>query len=142
MSDHHVTPKGLLIHAQEFLAAAKLILEKTEVVSLPAYFLLGRSLELSLKAYLLSSGVTVKNFRQKKYGHNLHNLFQLAVEKGLIEKIPLSQIESGVIQLLSVDYMEKRLEYVESGQMYYLPYIDVTYNVAEKLAYELGSFCQ
>lgn len=142
MSDHHVTPKGLLIHAQDFLAAANLILEKTEAVSLPAYFLLGRSLELSLKAYLLSSGVTVKILRQKKYGHNLHNLFQLAVEKCLTERVPVSQIESGVIQLLPVDYMDKRLEYVESGQMYHLPYIDVTCNIAEKLAFSLEWFCQ
>lgn len=142
MSDEHVTPKGLLIHAQEFLTAANLVLEKTERVSLPGFFLLGRSLELSLKGYLLKSGIPIKTLRQKKYGHNLHNLLTLAAENGLVEKISLSPVEIGVIQLLSGDYMEKRLEYVESGQMYHLPYVDVTSNVAEKLAFGLVRFCQ
>ena len=52
MDQGRETPEGFLLHAREFLAAAELVLNRATHVSLPAYFLFGRSVELSLKAYL------------------------------------------------------------------------------------------
>ena len=139
MSENEETPEGFLKHAQEFFDAADLVLDKTNNVSLPAYFLLGRSIELSLKAYLMHQGVQLSKLRSKKYGHNLKSLLEESQKKDLDKYIHLEQVEIGVIGLLSFDYSQKRLEYRVSGGTYYLPLLNVTFDVARKLAYELGS---
>ena len=131
------TSEGFLKHAQEFWAAADLVLHKANGVSLPAYFLLGRSIELSLKAFLLHKGVDIATLRSKKYGHNLNALLALAKEHALEQLVQIKPIETGVIDLLSFDYAEKRLEYRVTNGTYYLPLLQETWGVARKLAYEL-----
>ena len=131
------TPQGFAKHAQEFFHAADLVLGKADGVSLPAYFLLGRSIELSLKAFLLHSGVPISVLRSKKLGHNLDVLLTTAKERGIQQHIILESLECGVVQLLSFDYAEKRLEYRNTGGTYYLPLLDVTWGLARKLAYEI-----
>ncbi|KXI29585.1 HEPN domain-containing protein [Paraglaciecola hydrolytica] len=135
------TSKGFLDSAKEFLLAANLVLNKSDSVSLPSYFLLGRSIELSLKAYLLHSGISIKQLRSKKFGHDLRLLLAESYDQGLANEIEIQDIERGVIQLLSFDYAEKRLEYRVTGGQYALPFIDVTCRIATKLAYELDDVC-
>lgn len=135
------TPSGFLANAKEFLAAGELVLNRAGGASLPAYFLLGRSVELSLKAFLLGCGMNVKELKSKKFGHNLSSLLDTALEKGLELELKLEAIEVGVIKLLSYDYMEKRFEYRDSGGTYHLPLIDVTERVTRKLATGLDSYC-
>lgn len=137
MNEKTETPVGFLLHAQEFFSAADLVLSKCEGISLPAYFLLGRSIELSLKAYLLQHGIPISELRKKKYGHDLHALLNEAMNRGLLDIVKLDSQEIGVIDLLSYDYMEKRLEYRITGGMYALPLIDITHDVTRRLAYDL-----
>lgn len=132
------TPEGFLKHAQEFWRAAKLVLNDAEGVSLPAYFLLGRSIELSLKAFLLHRGMAISDLRsKKKYGHDLGKLLKRARDEGLEQHIQLQEIDRGVIDLLAYDYAEKRLEYRVTGGTYYLPLLEPTLNIAQKLAHRL-----
>jgi hypothetical protein len=49
----------------------------------PAGYLLGMSVEVSLKAYLLNRGFTDKELSQSSRGHDLGALLRLSVEKGL-----------------------------------------------------------
>jgi hypothetical protein len=133
------TPEGFLKHAQEFWAAADIVLSKVQGVSLPGYFLLGRSIELSLKAFLLHSDLSIEELRMKKFGHNLRALLQEARIRGLEQYIGLEAMDSGVIDLLSYDYADKRLEYRVSGGKYSLPLLPQTWEVARRLAYELES---
>ena len=137
MATKQETPTGFILHAQEFFSAADLVLSRNQGVSLPAYFLLGRSIELSLKAFLLKKGIPIKVLRKKKYGHDLHALLNEAMSRGLKNIVSLEPQEIGVIDLLSFDYMEKRFEYRITGGQYALPLIDVTHNVTRKLAWEL-----
>lgn len=137
MSKKGETPAGFLIHAQEFFSAGDLVLSKAKGVSLPAYFLLGRSIELSLKAFLLHCGMTIEELRSKKHGHDLSALLIEAMNRGLSKLVKLEAQEIGVIDLLSYDYMEKRFEYRVTGGTYALPLIDVTHDVTRRLAYEL-----
>ena len=137
MVDSGETPSGFLKHAQEFFQAADLVVSKAEGVSLPAYFLLGRSIELSLKAFLLHQGMLITELRKKAFGHNLYALLEKSRQHGIEDYVAMEAIEDGVIQLLSYDYAEKRLEYRVTGGTYYLPLLDVTWTVARKLAFEL-----
>ncbi|QNH01929.1 hypothetical protein [Pseudomonas sediminis] len=140
MTDIGETPLGFLKHSQEFFAAADLVLSKTEEVSLPAYFLLGRSIELSLKAFLLHCGKPITELRKpNKFGHNLEALLDASVEHGIEEHISIAPVEIGVIRLLSYDYADKRFEYRITGGTYHLPLIDVTWHICRTLAFDLES---
>lgn len=130
-------PEGFLKHAQEFWAAADLVLNKAEEVSLPAYFLLGRSIELSLKAFLLHKGIPISELRKNRYGHNLRVLLAEARAKGIERFVELEAIDAGVIGLLSYDYEAKRLEYRITKGNYALPLLPETWGIARRLAYEL-----
>ena len=133
------TPEGFLKHAQEFWAAADLVLNRADGVSLPAYFLLGRSIELSLKAFLLHKGIPISELRKNKYGHNLRALLAEARSRGIERYVALEVIERGVIDLLSYDYEGKRLEYRITDGTYALPLLRETWEVARRLTYELKS---
>lgn len=133
------TPEGFLEHAQGFWAAADLALSKAEGVSLPAYFLLGRSLELSLKAFLLHKGIPISELRGRRYGHNLSALLAKSRAEGIDRFVELEVVDAGVICLLSYDYQAKRLEYRITKHIYALPLLPRTWEVARRLAYELNS---
>ncbi len=135
------TPEGFLKHAQEFCEAAELVCTNSSTVSLPGYFLLGRSVELSLKAFLLKCGLTVKQLRSRPYGHNLRELLQAAHENGLTDHVELGEREGASIYLLSHDYVTKRLEYRQTGQEYALPFLGVTLRITRELAFGLSEFC-
>lgn len=131
------TSEGFLKDAQDFWAAADLLLNKTEEVPLPAYFLLGRSIELSLKAFLLHKGMPISELRKKRYGHNLRSLLAEARAKGIERFVELPLIDEGVIYLLSHDYEAKRLEYRITKGSYALPLLPETRGIARRLAFEL-----
>lgn len=134
------TPMGFLLDSREFLVAAELLLNRTTRVSLPAYFLLARSIELSLKAFLLTCGMTSKRLGSRDFGHDLVALLAEAIKQNLHNHVPLNPTESGVVQLLSYDYLGTRLGYRVSGRTYHLPLIDVTEQVARKLLVGLEAF--
>ena len=135
------TSVGFLLDSREFLVAAELVLNRATGVSIPAYFLLARSIELSLKAFLLADGVTPRTLGSKAFGHNLVTLLSEAVKRQLHDSVPLDPIESNVVELLSYDYFGTRLAYRVTGGTYYLPLIDVTEQVARKLVVGIEAFC-
>jgi hypothetical protein len=62
---------------------------KTRFVS-PMYFLLGHAIELTLKAYLLASGVSAATLRNK-VGHDLKRALQHAKNHGSVRRMIVSQ---------------------------------------------------
>lgn len=133
------TPEGFIKHAQEFWTAADLVLNRGDGVSLPAYFLLGRSIELSLKAFLLHQGIPISALRKTPFGHNLRALLAEARVQGIERYLELEKIDTGIIGLLSYDYEAKRLEYRITKGAYSLPLLTETWEVARRLAYEMDS---
>ena len=134
-------PEGFLKHAQEFCEAAELVCKNDSTVSLPGYFLLGRSVELSLKAFLLKCGFTLKTLRSRQYGHDLRELLRAAQENGLANYVDMGKLEGASIYLLSHEYVTKRLEYRQTDQAYALPFLAVTLKITRELAYGLSEFC-
>ena len=135
------TSAGFLLDAREFLIAAELVLNRASGVSLPTYFLFSRSIELSLKAFLLGCGMTAKELRSHAFGHNLTALLGEAAKRRLHDLVPLEPVESGVVELLSQEYLGTHLGYRISGDTYHLPLIEVTEEVARKLVGGLEEFC-
>ena len=119
--------------SKEFLEAANLVAEAHgERVSLPAYYLWGHSIELSLKVFLIGHDITLRELKSRDLGHNLTALWQKARSLGLEQEIHLYSKEIGTILLLSQDYAEKKFEYAEAEQ-YNLPYIHLMKRTADRL---------
>ncbi|PYJ88402.1 MAG: hypothetical protein DME71_13190 [Verrucomicrobia bacterium] len=112
--------------SKEFLEAANLVAEAArDHVSLPAYYLWGHSIELSLKVFLIGHDITLRELKRKDLGHNLTALWQKARSLGLEQEIHLYPEEIGTILVLSRDYAEKTFEYAEAEE-YDLPFIHLT----------------
>lgn len=106
-----------LNQAQECASAADLLQRHSKTVFFSIYFLLGRAIELALKAYLLNRGYTVDMLRKKQYGHNLIALFDKAVEEELKQAVEIEILDRSIIQILNIDYSTKRLEYNDGGEI-------------------------
>lgn len=124
-----ITAHGFWRHAADFLHAADAqglslngaVGKFRSRPSLVAYYLLGHSIELSLKAFLLAKGYEIRVLRDpKQFGHSVANLLAEARRRKLGKGVKLSKRECAAIVLLSETYKGKRLEYVEYG-VYRLP---------------------
>ena len=98
---------------------------------MPSLYLIGHSIELALKAYLLNHGGTLHELRSKtKYGHDLHAAQRKAKELGLsLDCVPA---EENAIELLNTLYSTKQLEYIVTGTKY-IPRFDLVESFANKL---------
>lgn len=94
-SDERLMPLGYWRDASDFHRAATLAFGPTQS-GMPSsrcgfvpWFLLGHAIELGLKAFLLTRGLTKENLRSKKLGfsHDLENLYAAARQHGL-ESLP------------------------------------------------------
>jgi|GEM_PF-1080674 len=130
-----------LNYSRDFLIAAEMVHNKSNEIPLPlpTYFLYGRSIELSLKAYLLTCGYTIDVLRKKEFGHNLKALFNEAINKNISEIIEIDNFEEGALEVLNFSYKDKQYEYHPdrpnsgTGCYYHLPHIEVVEQLARKL---------
>lgn len=115
------TPIGLCRYACEFMEAALAADEKmghkkgSEIIApIPVMFLVGQSIELVLKSFLLSRDVPLRKLRYD-YGHNLHRSLRKARELGLFKLVVLTDEELNTIELLDHLYSSKQLQYIVTG---------------------------
>ncbi len=138
---------GFWSYAREFLSAANAVKKPLKShmgasdykLLLPAYYLVGHSIELSLKSFLLAKGYKVAELKQKSYGHNLEELLAETRRRKLGRLVKLSKEEDRAIKLLSKTYSGKKLEYMEYGNYQLLKYWYI-YNVAQKLVKNLEHY--
>lgn len=76
-------------------------------VSIPAYFLVGHSIELALKAFLRAKGVSVYDLRSTEYGHNLESLVRESRRRKLGIAVRLTKADIAGVLLLNQSYRPK-----------------------------------
>jgi len=136
------TPAGLWRYGKEFSEAAHLVhREALPLLSAPAYYLLGHSIELLLKAFLLGRGVPLKELKSKRLGHDLDVLFRRAIDHQLGREIHLYQVDRGVIHELNIEYSWKRFEYICTGPIH-IPDWPLSQALSNKLVSGLEEFCK
>lgn len=81
---------------------------------IPVLYLIGHSMELSLKAFLLHKGVGLQELR-KHFGHDLHKCLKKAKEHGLLNVVTFDEHELGAFAVLNDLYSTKQLEYIVTG---------------------------
>jgi hypothetical protein len=141
-------PFGALRIAKEYLLSATLVQKPavSEVealrqrISFPGYFLVGHSIELSLKAFLLARGISVSVLRLKPYGHNLESLLKEARRRRLGTMVKLSTQEVTAVNVLNDCYSVKEFEYAVTGVRHLPPYA-LVHAVAAKLNEGLHAYC-
>jgi hypothetical protein len=133
MKSEPITPRGLHTHGKEFLAAAEVVYGSNKQLVLPLAFLWGRAIELLLKSYLLSVGVSVQRLKSRKFGHDLVALHKEAIRLSINAVIGSEPGSPGLMRILNLDYRTKRLEYRESGTTYDVPDAELVHVVAKRL---------
>jgi hypothetical protein len=133
-----ITPHILMNGAEQFLHAATKVCPRKRndelrfKINFVAYFLLGHSIELSLKAFLLCRGVELNVLKYKPYSHDLDKLICEARKRKLGLQVKLKTNEVKLIKLLSLSYSAKLLEYTETGY-YKLPEYTLLWDIANNL---------
>lgn len=138
------TPIGLVRYAKEFHDAA-LGTDDTlgmkpgyEIIApVPVLCLIGHSMELSLKAFLLHNGVTLRELRIQ-FGHNLGKCFKKAKELGLLGAVAFDEHELGAFSVLNELYSTKQLEYIVTGAKTF-PIFGHIQSMSQKLVETIGS---
>ena len=85
------------------------------VAPIPVMYLVGHSIELGLKSYLLYKGVPLDDLPKKKYGHDLIKCFMKAKELGLLDVVNFEQGEIEGLEVLNELYSTKQLNYIVTG---------------------------
>lgn len=83
---------------------------------IPAIYMLGHSIELSLKAFLIERGVPVKCLSKKPFGHDLLYCYGQVVQLGFDARCLLNARDLNTLTVLNKLYRAKKLEYFYSGQ--------------------------
>jgi hypothetical protein len=116
------TPIGLARYSRDFFECALAADDKVgrrpgfEIIApIPVMYLVGHSIELSLKAYLAFHGIPLRELRSKKYGHDLEKCHKKAKELGLNIHAKLDEGESRALTVLNELYSTKQLNYIVSG---------------------------
>jgi hypothetical protein len=131
MSNENTTSDGMIDRtsaigtarfAHEFLSAAMHEHARahhpadSDISSMPGFYLMGHGIELSLKAFLLGHGVTVRELRKLgQNGHDLVEAFNAAVCRGLDCKLYDDQGKVAALELLNERYFIKDFEYITTG---------------------------
>lgn len=114
------TPHRLGKAAAEFYWAARLVAlaedRNGQLVGVPApvMYLIGHSMELALKAFLVDQGWSANDLK-KRLGHDLRKCLSEAKKLGILNLVHLSESEEREFELLDSLYSNKQLEYVLLG---------------------------
>jgi hypothetical protein len=122
-------------YATDFLSAARSFVEPENKRFSPVrYYLICHSIELSLKAYLFTSGYKKKD--RKKLNHNIELALSVAEQNGIEEHISITKEERDAVKKANKLYPKKEFEYFESLETIYDPHdfdLDALDSLAERL---------
>ena len=142
-----VTAEILRANAEGYLNAANLACKppasKQDMpmyrLRFPVYFLIGRSIELALKAFLLARGETVKKLKHN-YRHDLSKPLKASRKRKLGREVKLKPKQIKAVLSINHYYTSKLLEYIEVGAYFFPPY-KVLHETAESLVTGLKPYC-
>ena len=142
------TSRSMINGASDFFDAAEtlwpsntdLVHQSSKPTPFVVHYLIGHSIELSLKSFLLSRGLKIDELKSNKYGHNLSVLLSESRRRKLGNIVKLTQRERKAIELLNVFYFTKELEYIKIA-IYQFPPYKLIHDVANKLHLKIRLFC-
>lgn len=142
----NISPLGFHFYAAEFLKSANCVSQISDGYSPVPYYLLSRSIELTLKAFLLAKGFPKQKLRKiGKNGHDLERTLKKAVLYGLHDIVVLSPSQIAELKKANTYYETKGFEYfyvINAARGYKnLPDLTVLSEIASLLVSKLESVC-
>lgn len=135
------SPQGFWRYSADYLLAARCVdthLHKSARVHFPTLNLYGIAIELSLKAFLLKRGKSLKDV--KGLSHDLDKAVTMARTHKLGREVKLDKNELVAIKVLNITYSSSRLRYIDSGTSS-VPVLLYLSRAAERLVVDLEMFC-
>jgi hypothetical protein len=97
-------------------------------------YLYCRSIELALKAYLLSNGLAIEELRDtRRYGHQIAKLYAEAKNRGILSLLSVTKTEEEILASMSVHYSNKSYEYPEHLWVQNKPSLDALAALCRKV---------
>ena len=138
------SPFGTLRYAEDYRIAAERVIGDCSPLEsrllMPAYNLIAQSIELSLKAYLLSMGHGNRQLRGPEFGHKLNQLIAEAERLGLNNLVLLDDVDRQVVAELSAHYEMHEFRYIKIG-LKRLPFWSLIAPLAKRFTHELHDYC-
>jgi hypothetical protein len=120
--DERTTAVGLARYAFEYIEAARVLDEDAAeknpgnmISPVPAYFLAHHGIELTLKAYLRSKDVSLRQLASKTYGHDLHASYRKSKELGLLDIFSETPNDRDAMWMLVKLNERHGLRYIQTG---------------------------
>lgn len=108
---------GMWRYGKEFFETACAVKDRAlERPFVPYYFLMGHSIELLLKSFLMMKGCSETGI--KKFSHNLDKLYDEALKRDLSELLSLTLTDKAVLELMNKEYVTHRFRYIRTGMMF------------------------
>ena len=138
------TPIGFHNYASDFATwANRSRTEKSQFFSPVPYYLYCRSIELVIKAFLLAKGMTKKQLKTRKFGHDLTALLIEAKKLGLEDIVVIESEWEIELSKANDYYFKKDFEYFNVTFGYHgLPSLAALNELSEKLLKSLKRICQ
>jgi len=108
----HISPLGFHRYASEFFRAAQDFKINDGFSPVP-YYLICRSVELALKAFLLAQGVPKRTLKERTLGHDLEKVLKKAVSLGLDQVVSITPQHKEELGKANNYYASKGFEYFE-----------------------------
>ena len=141
----HITmgPTGFIVYAGDFLNAYRSF-ETGKPFSPAKYYLVCRSVELSLKSYLLLKNVPIKKVKYK-LSHDLHKILKKSKELEIDSVVGITDEEKAEIEKANGWYNRKGFEYFDIQNIVEcrdtLPDLNVMSKLADRLISILKPIC-
>jgi hypothetical protein len=140
-------PIAILLSGESFFHSAQFLREGLEAkklhlrFSMPVYYLYCHAIELILKAYLRSKGVSSSRLRSREFGHQLKALWNACLANELnVAKIKYTFIEQ-IIELLDPFAIDFEFRYVSVG-FKTLPVLDAVEDAVQDLLAVVRPKCE
>jgi hypothetical protein len=139
-----ISPLAFLGYSKDFYSAYTSYTSE-DPFSPATYYLICRSLELSMKAYLLTEGVSRDQLKKRSLGHDLDKILKKSKKLGLFSIVSMSDEEHVHIAKANSWYVRKGFEYFEIKNIVEncstLPDIQVLERIANQLIEKLEPVC-
>lgn len=114
-------PIAVFLSGESFFQSAQYLKSGVEAegvrlrFNMPVYYLYSHAMELTLKAYLLSKGVTSNRLRSRDYGHKLQVLWEACLTEGLPHHPINDAFVAQMIEVLDPFAVDFEFRYIQVG---------------------------
>ena len=138
-----ISPLAFLGYSKDFYSAY-ISYNSKDSFSPATYYLICRSIELSMKAYLLTEGVN-RDQLKNSLGHDLEKILKKSKKLGLLSIVSITDEECIHIAKANRWYIRKGFEYFEIKNIVEsrstLPDIQILEHLSNRLIEKLGPVC-